>query len=243
MDLVKRLAYHDEMNASSPRRDPRANQKERTRAALVDAARRLLSAGTPPTVADAAEAARVSRATAYRYFPTQDALFVELTKVGPAVAPVERAMAAMTSPDAEVRLLQLLDALNPVVFREETTMRTALRAYLDTWLASRARGEAPPPLREGRRLRWLDAALAPLRRELTDAEFRRLRSALALTLSTEALVVMRDVCRIADDGEALEVLRWAATALLHAGVNVARQRRSHARVTRRAKPRKRATSA
>ena len=125
MNHVKRLVYHDEMNAS-PRRDPRANQKERTRAALVDAARRLLSAGTPPTVADAAEAARVSRATAYRYFPTQDALFVELTKVGPAVAPVERALAAMTSPDAEVRLLQLLDAFNPVVFREETTMRTAL---------------------------------------------------------------------------------------------------------------------
>ena len=56
----------------SPYRDLRANQKERTRAALVDAAKALVRAGAPPTVAEAAERARVSRATAYRYFPTQD---------------------------------------------------------------------------------------------------------------------------------------------------------------------------
>ncbi|MBD0273630.1 MAG: TetR/AcrR family transcriptional regulator, partial [Acetobacteraceae bacterium] len=47
-----------------PAPDPRANQKERTRAALVAAASELLRRGTPPTVAAAAEAAKVSRATA-----------------------------------------------------------------------------------------------------------------------------------------------------------------------------------
>jgi AcrR family transcriptional regulator len=204
--------------------DSRANQKERTRTALVDAARRLMQQGTPPTVTDAAEAARVSRATAYRYFPTQDALLVELTKVGPAVEPVERVLAAMTSGDPQVRLVELLDAFNPIVFREETTMRTALRTYLDTWLASRAHGEPPPPLREGRRLRWLDSALAPIRGEFTVPQFRRLRAALALTVSTEALIVMRDVCRLGE-AEALEVLRFAALALLRAGLEDARGRK------------------
>ena len=203
---------------ASPLPDPRANQKARTRAALVDSAKRLMRNGGPPTVAAAAEAANVSRATAYRYFPTQEALLVELTKVAPAVEPVERALQRMTSPDPHARLALLLDAFNPVVFREEATMRTALRAYLDTWLSSRARGERAPPLREGRRLRWLDTALAPVRRDFTDRQFRRLRAALALTLSTEALVVMRDVCRFDDDAEALEVLRWAAQSLLAAGL-------------------------
>lgn len=46
----------------------------RTRAALLDAARELLAEGRTPNVGEAAEAAGVSRATAYRYFPYQRAL-------------------------------------------------------------------------------------------------------------------------------------------------------------------------
>jgi AcrR family transcriptional regulator len=215
------LLYHDEMPLeSSP--DPRANQKARTRRALVDAARAILERGGLPSVADAAAAAHVSRATAYRYFPTQEALLLEITQVGPAVEPVERVLATMTAPDSRERLAELGDTFLPIVFREETAMRTALRAYLDTWLACRGRGEPVPPLREGRRMRWLDAALAPARRELTDRQFRRLRAALALAFGVESLVVMRDVCRLDNDGEAQDVLKWAAMSLLNAGLEEAR---------------------
>ena len=64
--------------------DPRANQKARTRAAIVDAAERLRKTeGETPTVARAAEEAGVSRATAYRYFPTQEALLVEVAYLTP----------------------------------------------------------------------------------------------------------------------------------------------------------------
>ena len=52
----------------------RTEQKQRTRAALVAAARELVARGSTPTVEDAAEAASVSRTTAYRYFPNQRAL-------------------------------------------------------------------------------------------------------------------------------------------------------------------------
>jgi AcrR family transcriptional regulator len=51
--------------------DPRANQKSRTREAIIDGALELMAEGTMPTVVAAAERAKVSRATAYRYFPTQ----------------------------------------------------------------------------------------------------------------------------------------------------------------------------
>ena len=51
--------------------DPRANQRRRTRAAVMEGARALLREGQVPSIADAAEEAGVSRATAYRYFPTQ----------------------------------------------------------------------------------------------------------------------------------------------------------------------------
>ena len=50
--------------------------------AIMEGARKLLREGKIPSVADAAEAARVSRATAYRYFPTQSALIQEAVHTG-----------------------------------------------------------------------------------------------------------------------------------------------------------------
>jgi AcrR family transcriptional regulator len=216
-----RIPRQPESETAPP--DPRANQKERTRAALVAAATELLRAGTPPTVAAAAAAAKVSRATAYRYFPTQEALLVEISALAPAVAPVEAALAALPpGGDPQARLRHLLDAINPILFANETPMRTAVRGYLDTWLERRRAGEENPAVREGRRKRWLDQALEPVRREMSERAWRRLRAALSLTLGSEALMVMKDVCRLEDE-EAFEVLRWAAAALLRAGLDEARR--------------------
>lgn len=195
------------------KRDLRANQKERTREALVDAAKAQMRAGAPPTVAEAAERARVSRATAYRYFPTQESLLIEITDVSPVVEPVEQALAQLKGDDAEARLAKLLDTANPIVVAEEARLRTALRVYLDTWLEARKSGAAVPKLREGRRMRWLEIALEPVRKKLSKVEWRRLQAALALTLSIDALVVMKDVARL-DNEEALETLRWTALTLL-----------------------------
>ena len=105
------------------------------------------------------------------------------------------------APKAEVEkerniLVTLVDAVNRIVAKDEVRMRTALRVYLDTWIQNRSRGGANPPVREGRRMRWLDRALEPARGRLTAREWRRLRSALALTLSIDALVVMKDVCHL-----------------------------------------------
>jgi len=202
--------------------DPRANQKARTRAALVQAAAELLRRGTPPTVAEAADAATVSRATAYRYFPTQETLLVEISDLTPAVQPVEDVLAKLPPDDVEARLLQVHDTFNKIVFAQEVPMRNALRVYLDTWLESRRKGENAPPVREGRRMRWLDEVIAPVRRDLSKQQWKRLRAALALTLSIDAMVVMKDVCRLDDDEEAQAVLRWAALTLLRAGLAQAR---------------------
>src|SRR5689334_13134705 len=52
----------------------RTAQKQRTRAALVAAARDLIAEGLAPSVEATADAASISRTTAYRYFPNQRAL-------------------------------------------------------------------------------------------------------------------------------------------------------------------------
>jgi AcrR family transcriptional regulator len=197
--------------------DPRANQKARTRAALVEAALELQRQGATPTVAQAAARARVSRATAYRYFPTQEALLVELA-VTPGVARVEEVLANLTTNDVQERLLRLLDTFGPIVISEEAPLRRALSVYHDTWLRSRRHPELGlPVVREGRRMRWLDRVLGPLT-GLSDHEKERLRAALALTLGMDSVAIMKDVCGL-DDDEALGVLRWAATSLLRAALD------------------------
>jgi AcrR family transcriptional regulator len=199
---------------ASPR-DPRANQKQRTRAAIVEAAARLLRAGQAPSVADAAAEAKVSRATAYRYFPTPESLHLEVASITPTFAPVEKLVQALDGDDAAGRVLRLQSEANAITFAEEAQMRIALRVYLDTWFASRSNGADAPALREGRRMRWLDLALEPARRGMQRQHWQRLRAALALTLGAEAMIVMKDVCRLSD-AEAKDVLRWAAQALLQA---------------------------
>jgi len=65
-------------------------------------------------------------------------------------------------------------------------------------------------------MRWLDRVLEPLG-DLPEDRRRRLEAGLALTLGMDSLAIMKDVCGL-DDDEALAVLRWAATALLRAGL-------------------------
>ena len=202
---------------STGRQDPRANQKARTRAAIVEAAQKLRAdTGETPTVAHAATVAGVSRATAYRYFPTQEALALEVANINPDVAATEATLSGLTTDDLEQRLLTLLDAFNPIVLAKEAHFRRALWVYQDTWLRSHRSGEETPAVREGRRMRWLDQVLEPLA-AMPDDRKQRLRAALALTLGGDSVVVMKDVCRL-DDDEALDVLRWTATAILRAGL-------------------------
>ena len=57
----------------------RPNQRRRTRKDLLHAAARLMKNGRVPTIEEVAEEALVSRATAYRYFPSVEALVREAT--------------------------------------------------------------------------------------------------------------------------------------------------------------------
>jgi AcrR family transcriptional regulator len=202
---------------SSGRQDPRANQKARTRAAIVDAAQRLRAeGGVTPSVAEAASVAGVSRATAYRYFPTQQALELEVADVSPHVTATEDALADLGTDDVEQRLLTLVDVFNPVALDKQEHFRRALWVYQDTWLRSHRAGDETPAVREGRRMRWLDEVLKPLD-SLSQDRKERLRAALALTLGPDAVVVLKDVCGL-DDEHALDVLRWTAVSILRAAL-------------------------
>jgi len=83
----------------------RHRQKKRTRKALLDAAVELIRQGREPTVAEVAAVGEVSRATAYRYFPTQESLL--------AITGQTRLLEKHPALDASIRLrLPYIEPLN-----------------------------------------------------------------------------------------------------------------------------------
>lgn len=197
----------------------RINQKRRTRAAILAATRDLLRQGRLPSVAEVADAALVSRATAYRYFPTQELLLFEATLESAATDIGEQLAVASPSDDPAVRLDTVVQVLQRVTLENESAFRTLLRLSLSQAADEQNPDTSEGRMRGGRRIDWIIAALAPRRSELekNPQAFRRLVSALSLCLGIEALIVQRDICGLEAD-EAVEVSRWAAQVLLAAGV-------------------------
>ena len=197
-------------------RTGRTNQKERTRRALIDAARNLLADGITPTVEDVAAAAAASRATAYRYFPNQDALLV-------AAHPEAQATSLLgDNPpiDAESRLAMLVERATETFLSSETTYRTMLRLSLEPDSADRDELS----LRKGLRLVWINDALDPVRDRMSEDEFGRLVHALAIAIGIEAIVVLTDLGGL-DRDNAVDVIRWSAHSLLRSALDTARPNR------------------
>jgi AcrR family transcriptional regulator len=194
----------------------RIHQKQRTRHALVTAAREMVAEGASPTVEEAATRASVSRTTAYRYFPNQRALLVaahpemEAQSLLPEIAPE----------GPEARLDLVVQAFLRIIVDSESQQRTMLRLSLDP--DPSLRGELP--LRQGRAIGWITEALAPLRDRMSEAQLKRLAVAIRSAAGIEALVWLTDIAGLSRD-EAVQVMRQSARALLRsalADLNVGR---------------------
>ena len=136
---------------------------------MLDAAMRLMQAGLVPSISDVAEAAQVSRATAYRYFPTQSVLIQ--AAVDEALGPILKW--SSSSEDAEQRVGELIRFSYPRMHDYEVPLRGALRLALDQWARMHA-GKLDPKdaMVRGHRIALLTSAVAPLRRKLGKARTR-----------------------------------------------------------------------
>lgn len=205
------------MNVMTSQRE-RVNQKRRTRAALVQAARDLLDQGRTPTVSDVADVALVSRATAYRYFPSQEHLLLDVV-LERSIDEIDHAAAASAAaPDVADRVEGLVSAIQAEVAANETGFRSLVQLSLSQPPSGRPNVAS---IRGERRLQWIDQALEPIAGRLDPAARRRLTGALALCVGAEGFLVLRDLCGH-DPDEAEDTLRWAARAFLTAARNDAR---------------------
>lgn len=205
----------------------RPKQRDRTRRALLETASRLIAAGQTPSTTEVADAAGISRRTAYRYFPTQDQLLIEssLERLRPEVEAAIAAVAAVPALDdvgsvprdvawALARLDATVRVMHRLALEHEPLLRTIWRLTAD---GQSATGVRP---RGSRRIDWLTLAVDPIRERLGADQFDQLISALATCVGFDALFVLRDLRGVSSD-EAERITRWMAESLLRASVNAA----------------------
>ncbi|MEO6075545.1 MAG: TetR/AcrR family transcriptional regulator [Dokdonella sp.] len=200
---------HSNSYSSAGLRGGRSNQKLRTRRALLETAAALIATGRRPTVAEVADAAEVSRRTAYRYFPTQVKLMTEAALEGlrPAMEGALDAVPAGTSTGAiAARVETLVQQMQSLALANESLLRTMIH---ETVL--HASSDSEP--RGSRRVEWIEAAVEPLRARLRPAAYARLVSAYALCTGIEALLVLRDIRGLTAE-QAVQTSQWMAQALL-----------------------------
>jgi AcrR family transcriptional regulator len=173
---------------------------------------------------EVAREALVSRATAYRHFPTLESLLVE--------APIDDAAPtpqALFADDAGADPLERIDkaeaALHDMVYDNEAQLRLMLASSLCRTPADNADGDVPA--RQNRRTALIETALEPARDRFEDAVYDRLRKALALIFGTESMVVFRDVLPISR-AEARAVKSWAVKILVRAALQESEQRKTPA---------------
>jgi AcrR family transcriptional regulator len=197
----------------------RAKQRQRTRKDLLAAAARLLKAGRTPDMDAVAAEAMVSRATAYRYFPSIEALLVEAPLDGAIPDPCD-VFAGDDSADPAHRIDKAEAALHEMVYRNEAQLRLMLAASLE----HKAKGLTDGvPVRQNRRAGLIAAALAPARGRFTRSSYEKLCAALALIFGPESMIVFGDVLGL-DERSARRVKSWAARALVRAALEEAAKR-------------------
>jgi AcrR family transcriptional regulator len=186
----------------------RVQQKARTRQALIAATRKLLASGVKPTMEGAADAAAVSRTTAYRYFPSLHDLLAatyphieESSLLGddPSDDPVARL--EVVAADQARRILEF-----------EPEMRTMLRLSLDP-----ERQAVELPMNRALRIAWIEDALSPLRDKMDAEELRKLVHGIGATLGIESFVWLVDVAGLSRE-QAADVIRSNASGLLRSAL-------------------------
>jgi AcrR family transcriptional regulator len=177
IESLLQLCIHQASSPSPQHTDAdpegRANQKRRTRQTLVDAALALRDEGRDPTLAEVAERALVSRATAYRCFPSVEALASE-TVTDRGMRPLDRIRRIGDDPVEAIG--RAAHALDNLLAADEAGLYVMERSFMTAWLKSAAR-DAPP--RPGRCMHYIEPIVDALAGMLKPAARKRLKHARA----------------------------------------------------------------
>lgn len=224
--------YHPSQPIAPPARGVKAS----TFKILIDTAMDLIRKdGHIPTVAEVAVRSRVSRATAYRYFPSRSALIT--TVIDASLGPVRSI--ELQNPDGRARVQELFKLTFPRFQEFEPQLRAALQLGLEQWALERAGLLEEEPYRRGHRVQILGRATQPFVKVLRPAALARLQMSLSVIYGIEPYIVLKDIWGLRQ-GQVEKLALWMAEAMIDAALRDAGQMPSEAKATGRpipAKPR------
>ena len=180
----------------------RVNQKQRTRTAIVDAARELISRSAEVSMPAVARAALVSEATAYRYFPDLISLLRDAVD-GTWPSPAEALAPVANCPDPVERIAFATEHLLRHVWRYQSAVRAMIAASIVR--------PGSAAMRPGLRFGLIELALAPLAADgaLRPEALAQLKVDLAIVMSAEALFTLTDLCGLSPDEAIVSAVRTA----------------------------------
>jgi AcrR family transcriptional regulator len=165
--------------------------------------------GAVVTVAEVAAAAGVSRATAYRYYPSRARLIEAI--VAESLGPVRSFDSREVEGASRVR--DLFNRTFPRFKEFEPQLRAALQLALEHTALEKAGQLQEEPFRRGHRRAILARAAEPLRSRLGARDFENLLKALSLVYGIEPYVILKDIWG-ASNREVDRVARWVADAVI-----------------------------
>ncbi len=116
------------------------------------------------------------------------------------------------------RVTRATTAFLHLILKRESLVRAVMALSLLQSVEAPANRQEAVALRPGYRLAWIAEALAPLAGRIDADALRRLTNALAVVVSSEALIALQDVCGL-DAEKAVDICAWAARTLVQAVVS------------------------
>jgi AcrR family transcriptional regulator len=174
----------------------------------------LIRDGHVPSIAEVAVRARVSRATAYRYFPSRSVLITAVVDLS--LAPVRSWQSKQ--PDGRARVVEMFTNTFPSFKEFEPQLRAAVQLSLEQWALERAGLLEEEPYRRGHRVGILEHALQPFEGQLKPRTLDRLRKSLSVIYGIEAHMVLKDIWG-SNDKEVEAIALWMANALVSAALS------------------------
>lgn len=190
---------------------------------LVESAVELMQqTGCAPSIADVAKFAGVSRATAYRCFPSKGAMLSIM--VSQSLGPMRTF--ASEHGNARDRVMDLLNRSFPRLSKHEATLRTAVQISLEQQALANAGLLKETPYRRGHRIQILDKALEPLKSQLPADIYLQLHKSLSVVYGVEIFIVLKDIWN-EKNKQVLSTMLWMADALIESALLQAKARKKN----------------
>ncbi len=185
--------------------------KKRTYEHLIQIAIEALEQGNDISITELSNKCGISRATAYRYFPTKSDLVS---------AVVEQSLGPIffwksNKEKVEERVNDFLAFAFPQMLKHEGALRAALRLSLQQWATERSKiSEQSEKLVRGNRKEILYNLLLPLKGELSQELYDKVIYSISIIYGSEILMVLKDIWNF-DNEQVITLSQWIAKAIIN----------------------------